>query len=174
MLFCMKLTLHDPNDLDRLRERVSDERHAFQRDRYRAVLLVLQETLEGDEGARRLGRSPRFVDEWAGRHRRGGPAALTPRKPPGRRPKLTPERVIKLKERLAAGPIDADGVCTPRGKDIVRILEAEFGVKHTLGSIYSVLHRTGYSCLTPRPRHEKNDPKAIESFKTEAPFLSAP
>ncbi len=145
----------------------------MQRDRYRAVLLIAQETLEGDEVARRLGRSPRFVDEWAGRYRRGGLAALTPGKPPGQRPKLTPEQVVKLKERIAAGPTDADGVCTLRGKDIVRILEAEFGVKHTIGSIYSVLHRIGYSCLTPRPRHEKNDPQAIESFKAEAPFLSA-
>jgi len=84
----MKLTLHHPDDLDRLRERVSAERHALQRDRYRAVLVVVQDTLEGGEVARRVGRSPRFVDEWAGRYRRGGLAALTPRKPPGQRPRL--------------------------------------------------------------------------------------
>ena len=174
MLWCMKLTLHQPDDLDRLRERVRAERHALQRDRYRAVLLVAQDTLEGGEVARRVGRSPRFVDEWAGRYRRGGLAALTPRKPPGRRPRLGPGQEAKLKERLAAGPTDADGVCTLRGKDVVRILEAEFGVKHTIGSIYSVLHRIGYSCLAPRPRHEKNDPGAIAGFKEQAPLLSAP
>ncbi len=56
----------------------------------------------------------------------------------------------------------------------MRILEAEFGVRHTIGSIYSVLHRIGYSCLTPRPRHEKNDPQAIAAFKEQAPFLSTP
>ena len=170
----MKLFLHQPDDLVRLRELVSVERQALQRDRYRAVLLVAYESLEGDEVARLLGRSPRFVDEWAGRYRRGGLAALTPKKPPGQRPRLTPEQVSKLKKRLAAGPTDADGVCTHRGKDIVRILEAEFGVKHTIGSIYSVLHRIGYSCLTPRPRHEKNDSQAIERFRTDAPFLSKP
>ena len=174
MLCCMKLTLHHPNDLDRLRERVSAERHALQRDRYRAVLLVAQDTLEGDDVARRVGRSPRFVDEWAGRYRRGGLAALTPRKPPGQPPKLGPEQEAKLKERLAAGPTGADGVCTLRGKDVVRILDAEFGVRHTIGSIYGVLHRIGYSCLTPRPRHEKNDPEAIAAFKEQAPLLSTP
>ena len=173
MLLRMKLTLHHPEDLNRLRERVAAERQALQRDRYRAVLLVAHESLVGVQVARVLGRSPRFVDEWAGRYRRGGLAALTPKKPPGQRPRLTAEQVIKLGERLAAGPSDADGVCTFRGKDIVRILEAEFGVKHTLGSIYSVLRRIGYSCLAPRPRHENSDPRAIESFKTDAPFLSA-
>jgi transposase len=169
----MKLNLHQPDDLDRLRECVASERQALQRDRYRAVLLVAGEELQGDEVARRLGRSPRFVDEWASRYRHGGLAALTPRKPKGAVAKLSPEQVEQLKARLDAGPRPEDGVCTLRGKDVVRILETEFGVKHTIGSIYSVLHRIGYSCLAPRPRHEKNDPKAIESFKASAPFLSA-
>ena len=75
---------------------------------------------------------------------------------------------------MDAGPTAADGVCTLRGKDIVRILEKEMDVKHTLGSIYGVLDRLGYSCLSPRPRHEKNDPKAMEQFKEQSPFLSKP
>jgi transposase len=174
MLSGMKLALHHPGDLDRLREHVSAERGALQRDRYRAVFLAAQDALEGDEIARRVGRSPRFVDEWVGRYRRGGLAGLAPRRPPGQRPKLGPEQEAKLKERLAAGPTDADGVCTLRGRDVVRILEAEFGVRHTIGSIYSVLRRIGYSCLTPRPRHEENDPGAVAAFKGRAPFLSAP
>lgn len=174
MLWRMKLALHHPDDLARLRGHVAAERRALQRDRYRAVLLVAEDALEGDEVARRLGRSPRFVDEWAGRYRRGGLAALAPRKPPGRRPKLGPEQEARLKARLAAGPTADDGVCTLRGRDVVRILEAEFGVRHTIGSVYSVLHRIGRSCLTPRPRHEKNDPAAIEAFKAQAPLLSAP
>lgn len=174
MLGRMRLALHHPEDLERLRQRVAAERVALQRDRLRAVLLVAEEQLEGDEVARRLGRSPRFVDEWAGRYRRGGLAALVARKPRGATPKLSPEQVQRLKARLDAGPLPEDGVCTLRGKDVVRILESEFGVKHTIGSIYKVLHRIGYSCLSPRPRHEKNDPVAIEAFKRQAPFLSAP
>jgi transposase len=169
----MKLTLHRPNDLDRLCELVATERQALQRDRYRAVLLVADEQLEGDEVARRLGRSPRFVDEWAGRYRRGGLAALTPRKPKGATAKLSAEQVERLKARLDAGPTPEDGVCTLRGRDVVRILEAEFGVRHTIGSIYKVLHRIGYSCLSPRPRHENSDPAAVEAFKERAPLLSA-
>ena len=169
----MKLTLHSAGDLDQLRQRVAAERHALQRDRWRAVLLVAEEELEGDEAARRLGRSPRFVDEWVGRYRRGGLEALVARKPPGARPKLSPEQVERLKARIDAGPLPEDGVCTLRGKAVVRILENEFGVRHTIGSIYSVLHRIGYSCLAPRPRHEKNDPAAIEAFQQHAPLLSA-
>ncbi|MDB5297964.1 MAG: hypothetical protein JWO31_3947 [Phycisphaerales bacterium] len=174
MLGGMKLALRQPGDLDRLRGLAAAERQALQRDRYRAVLLVAEEQLEGDEAARRLGRSPRFVDEWAGRYRRGGLDGLVPRKPSGAAPKLTPEQEAKLKARLDAGPLPADGVCALRGKDVVRILEADFGVRHTIGSVYSVLHWIGYSCLAPRPRHEKNDPAAAGAFRREAPFLSGP
>jgi transposase len=168
----MKLALHQPDDIDRLRSLVAVERQALQRDRYRAVLLVAEEQLEGDDVARRLGRSPRFIDEWAGRYRRGGLAALVPRKPPGAAPKLSRGQEERLKARLDAGPLPADGVCALRGRDVVRILAAEFGVRHTIGSAYSVLRRLGYSCLAPRPRHEKSDPAAAAAFRREAPFLS--
>ena len=172
MLGGMKLAPHQPDDLDRLRRHVAAVRQALQRARYRAVLLVAEEGLAGDEVARRLGRSPGFVDEWAGRYRRGGLDALVPRKPPGATPKLSREQEAKLMARLDAGPLPADGVCALRGKDVVRILGAEFGVRHTIGSVYSVLRRLGYSCLAPRPRHERNDPEAAAAFRREAPFLS--
>ena len=171
----MTLTLAHAEDLRRLQERVQHEANAKQRDRYRAVLLVAAEQLQGDEIAKRLGRSPRFVDEWAGRYRRGGIEALLPRKQPGRRPKLTAEQEQKLKQRLDAGPRDSDGVCTLRGRDICRIIEQEFGVVHTLGGIYDVLRRIGYSPLVPRPRHRKNDPAAMQRFTTtDSPLLRAP
>jgi transposase len=168
----MTLTLRDADDLKRLQDLVAREPRAKQRDRYRAVLLVLAERLEGDDIARRLGRSPRFVDEWAGRYRRGGIEALLPKRQPGRKPKLTAEQERELKRRLDAGPRPEDGVCALRGRDVVRIIEQEFGIVHTLGGIYDVLRRIGYSSLVPRPRHRKNDPVAMEQFtSSDAPLL---
>ena len=85
----------------------------------------------------------------------------------------------RLRARLDAaardGPPVADGVCTLRGRDVCRIVEQEFGVVHTLGGIYDVLRRLGYSSLVPRPRHRKNDPVAVEEFPGEhAPLLPGP
>ena len=128
----MRLALHRPGDLGRLRRPVAAERRALQRDqrdRCRAVLLAAGEQLAGDGVARRLGRSPRFADQWAGRYRRGGLDALVPRRPRGAAPKLSAEQQAKLKARLDAGPLPADGVCTLRGRDVVRILEAACGVR---------------------------------------------
>jgi transposase len=174
----MMVSLRDAGDRQSLDELVARERDAKQRDRYRAVLLAMddEEELEGDQIALRLGRSPRFVDEWLARYRKGGIDALRPKKQPGRTPKLTAEQERKLKERLDAGPREADGVCVLRGRDICRIIEAEYGVVHTLGGIYDVLRRLGYSSLVPRPRHRKNDPQAMREFTADdgAPFLPAP
>lgn len=159
-----------PGDVDELRRRVSAERVALRRDRYRAVLLAI-EGEEASDIAYALGRARRSVQDWAYAYRDGGIDAIQSKPREGRAPKLPRECEAALKARLDAGPLPSDGVCTLRGKDIVRILENEFGVKHTIGSIYGVLDRIGYSCLKPRPKHEKNDPRAVEAFKDRAPFL---
>ena len=169
----MKIVERTPGDVAELADRVRREKRAIQRDRYRAVLMAL----DGQEAvpiAMTLGRARRSVQQWVYTYRDRGIDALIPRKPSGKPPKLTAEQTRRFKARLDAGPRPSDGVCTLRGQDVVRILDEEFGVKHTLGSIYGVLHRLGYSCLSPRPRHEKNDPAAIERFKRDAPFLSEP
>jgi transposase len=169
----MKVFERSPGDIAELNRRVRVERKSIQRDRYRAVLLAL----EGQESvaiAKAVGRARRSVQDWVYAYRDGGIDALIAKKQTGKPPKLTAEQQVRLQARLDAGAVAKDGVCTLRGKDILRILETEFGVKHTLGSIYGVLRRLGYSCLTPRPQHEQNDPAAIEQFKREAPFLSRP
>ena len=167
----MTVTPHAAEDRRVLHERMARESDAKQRDRYRAVLLAM-DGLEGDEIAGRVGRSPRFVDEWVGRYRRGGIESLVPKRQPGRPPKLTPDQEAALRARLDAGPRDTDGVCALRGRDVCRIIEQEFGVVHTLGGIYDVLRRLGYSSLVPRPRHRKNDPQAMRRFvEHDAPLL---
>ena len=101
--------------------------------------------------------------------------AIHPPRPAGKRPRVHGEIADKLRARLDAGPTVADKVCTLRGKDVQRILRTEMGVKLSLNAAYATLHRLGYSCLAPRPRHEKQNPAAQKQFKEEhAPSLSAP
>ncbi len=181
----MTVDLHDAEDIERLRQQVRDERKALQRDRYRVVLLAAEGRMDAGDGvggemtreqiAAAVGRSRQFVDEWVGRYRRGGVEHLRARKQPGNRPSLTPEQQSAFKARLLAGPTaDADGgVCTLRGRDAQRILDAEFGVPLKLSAVYEWMHRIGLSCLKPRPRHRKNDPAAMTDWLERAPFLSS-
>lgn len=172
----MKVTVHDPADLLTLRERVRSEADAKQRDRLRAVLLAAEgedgRELEGDEIANRLGRSPRFVDQWLARYRKGGLDAIRPGKAKGQKPKLPVEKQAAFKARLLAGPTEADGgVCTLRGAQAKSILSMEFGVEMGLSSVYELMHRLNLSCLKPRPLHRKNDPQAVADWLERAPFL---
>jgi transposase len=168
----MRLTERAGGDVEGLRRLAASERDALRRDRYRAVLMAL----DGEEAAdiaRALGRARRSVQDWAYAYRDGGIDAIQPKPRPGRRPKLPRAREGELMARLDAGPRpERDGsVCTLRGRDVVRILESEFGVKYTLGGAYDLLERLGYSCLSPRPLHEKADPTQVEQFKQHAPLL---
>ena len=167
----MHVTIHDPTDLDQLRQRIDREKNAKKRDRFRAVL----EALEGRETLAIVAivrRSRKFVQDWVYRYRDGGLAALEGKKYPGRRPKLTAEQEAKLMARLDAGVREEDGVCTLRGQDIRRIIEKDFGVVYAKNAVYDLLKRLDYAPLKPRPRHPKNDPAAMESFKASAPLLS--
>ena len=166
----MRVVERDSGDVAELQRRVRSTRDALQRDRYRAVLLALGGQ-DAPAIAKALGRARRSVQDWAYAYRDGGVDALRPKPRPGRPTKLPRGREAELKARLDAGPRPGDGVCTLRGRDVVAILEREFGVRYSLGGAYDLLHRLGYSCLTPRPRHERSDPAAVEDFKANAPLL---
>jgi|SRR5271169_4592656 len=167
----MHVKEREPGDIERLEDLIAAEEKAKQRDRYRMALLAIRGEKKKDI-AGLLGVPTSVVEYWAYRYRDGGIERLRPKKQPGREPTLPPEKHREFKERITAGPREGDGVCTLRGKDAVRILNQEFGVEYTLNGVYGLLHRLNLSSLTPRPRHEKNDPKAMEDFKKSAPPLS--
>jgi transposase len=167
----MNVKEREPGDVQRLEELIAAEPKARQRDRFRMALLAIRGHTKRDIAAL-LGVPKSVVEQWAYRYRDGGIDALCPKKQPGRRTILPPERHEEFKARISGTPREADGVCTLRGKDAVRILNEEFGVEYTLNGAYDLLHRLNLSCLTPRPRHEKNDPEAMKAFKERAPFLS--
>lgn len=167
----MHVTPRLPDDRRRLDELIRHQSNARQRDRLRAVALAL------DGGAKlqiaeTLLRSKSFVETWVYAYRDGGIDAVAPRKPPGARPKLTPEQAEVFVRRVEAGATDADGVCVLRGIDLQRVLREEFGADYALSGVYALMKRLGYANLTPRPIHEKHDPQRAEAFKASAPFLS--
>lgn len=160
-----------PGDRDRLTRLIRTERDARRRDRSRAVVLAI----EGGEAAviaAMLGRSRRSVQDWVYAYRDGGLDAIHPPKRPGRTPKLPREREAELRARLDAGPNEDDGACTPRVRNVVRILEREFGVTYTLDGIYPLLKRLGYSCQSPRPRHEHHHAAVQAKSRKPPPFCS--
>jgi transposase len=164
------VTQRQRGDVAEFKRRIKAERDALQRDKYRAVTLALQGR-RAPAIAKTLGRSRRAVQDWVYTYRDGGIDELLPGKRTGQPTKLQRDQEARFRTRLEAGPTEADGVCTLRGKDVVRILESEFQASYTLDGAYALLHRLRYSCLSPRPRHEKNEPVVVQKFKDQAPLL---
>jgi transposase len=168
----MKVTVRREGDRGRLDALIGREKAAVQRDRFRAVRLA-PGGAEALEIAAALGRSRRFVQEWAYAYRDGGVEAIRPGGSSGRPTKLPRDKGQAFRARVLGGATEADGgVCSLRGVDAMKILEAEFGVSYTLDGVYDLLHRLKLSCLVPRPRHRKNDPQVMRQWLGDAPLLS--
>jgi transposase len=152
---------HSEQQLQRLADQ---EPRADLAKRLRAVLLAKQ-GYTAPEIATCTGFSRRVVQTWMARYNRVGLAGLETKPGRGRKPPLTAEEADQLKQRLDAGPLPEDGVCTLRGQDVRRILEREFGQLRSLNAVYGLLHRLGYSSLAPRPRHPQADSAVQDEFK---------
>jgi transposase len=169
----MLIKEREPGDGERLRNLARRQKDAEQKDRLLSVYHALRGT-ETLDIARALCKSRKFVQRWAYAYRDGGIDAVRALPRGGGTPKLVGASADRLVRRLEGGPTPGDKVCTLRGKDVQRIMKDELGTELSLSSVYRTLHRMGYSCLAPRPRHEKQDLVAQKKFKdVSAPFLSA-
>lgn len=169
----MDVTWHNPDDLARLHSLIQSENSATQRDRYRVVLLAGaglgdRTTLTREQIAQAVGRSRQFVDQWVGRYRKVGLDALTPKKQPGAKPKLTEPQQKELCALLDAGPTPEEGLAAYNGPVLRDKIEKHFGKVYSLPGIYVLLHRLGYNDLMPRPKHPDTDPEKLEAFKKKS------
>ncbi len=170
----MHIREYEAGDAERLESLIARERDAGRRDHHRIALLALRGHPKREIAAL-LGVATSTVEAWAYRYRDGGIGALRGQPRGGSRPKVRGEDAARLAARIDAGATAADKVCTLRGKDVRRIARDELGKEISLAAAYRTLHRLGYSCLAPRPRHEKHDPAAQEKFREQsAPLLSGP
>lgn len=161
-----------PGDLGRLFALARRECDAQQKDRLLVAAHAVDRVPTRDI-ERALARSRGFVQRWAYAYRDGGIDALREKPRGGSIAKVSGPAVEHLRARLDAGPTEADGVCSLRGKDVRRIVKEELHTDVSLTSVYRTLHKMGYSYLAPRPRHENQDLRAQAEFKERAPFLSA-
>ena len=151
---------HSVVELKRLAKR---EKRAAMVRRLQVVILARQEQT-APQIVEATGISRRTVQEWVQPYNVGGLTGLKDRRRGGNRRHLSAdqeERVRQYLDHVAADP--HDGV--RRGEDLRRWLEEKFGVLYSLTGVYDLLHRLGYSCLMPRPRHSKSDPQAQAAFK---------
>jgi transposase len=155
---------HKP--LVRLKQFERKVRDAIRSKRLRIIILAI-EGWTAPAIAMSVGLLRRECQEWVYRFNESGLAGLEDRPGGGRSQPLTTEQQECLRQRIDAGPLDEDRICSLRGADIQGILAKESGVVRSLSGVYNLLHRLGYAYLRPRPRHTKANPGLQAAFKSQ-------
>ena len=136
------------------------------RDRLQMVILAM-EGHTAPQIAVAVGVSRRTVQDWVYRYNKSGLQGLTDRRG-GNHRHLKPKQEQQVCEYLTRAAADPrNGI--RRGEDLRQWIEQRFGVLYTLTGVYELLHRLGYSCLMPRPRHAQADPTTQANFKKKLP-----
>lgn len=112
-----------------------------------------------------IGAGRRTIQQWIKRYNNSSLDGLQDKPRPGQPMKLPKPLQKAFCKRIDSGPTEKDEVSALHGPAIQRILEREFGVLYSLRSVQILLHRLGYSYLSPRPKHKKADPQVQEEFK---------
>lgn len=116
-----------------------------------------------------VGLSRRICQRWVYRYNQFGLEGLEDRRGNFCSGGMTAEEIERFRIRIEAGPTPEEKICTLRGADFQRILHEEFGRLRSLAAVYNLLHKLGYSCLKPRPKHRKSDPVRQAAFLQELP-----
>jgi transposase len=138
-------------------------------DRRAAAAELFAERVPQAEVARRLGVSRQAVHRWHWLWQAGGRAALASTGPPGAKSYLTEEQIQALQADLERGAAahgwETDRWTVPR----IRVLIYETtGVWYaSLGSLWLLLRRIGFSCQRPVHRAAERDEEAIRTWRQE-------
>ncbi|HBG98754.1 MAG TPA: hypothetical protein DDY29_08535 [Rhodobacteraceae bacterium] len=132
-------------------------------------LLALASIYDGgsrSHAAKLGGVGLQVVRDWVLRFNTDGPAGLIDRKARGAEPKLTPDQMQALVDRLEQGPIPAiHGVVRWRLVDLAAWVHEAFGVTLSAAAMSRLVRRLGYAKLSARPRHHAQNALAVEAFR---------
>ncbi len=160
---------HTPEELQHLRKKERDPRVA---QRLQAVVWAQQGQSASAIAALACVQS-RTVQNWMARYNQQSVEGLRDHYVSGNQNKLTmaqKEQVTEYLDQQAQDP--RASIC--QGRHLHAWIAQQFGIVYSLSGIYGLLHRLGYCCLVPRPRHPQADPGVQEAFKKTSPSRSRP
>ena len=86
----------------------------------------------------------------------------------GRPTKLTKKNLSQLKDKILAKIKDANNeFCSVSTKQIGNIIRQEIGETYSLRHVERIMHKLGFSLITPRPQHIRHDQEKVDTFRDE-------
>lgn len=165
----MTLSLRPDFDGAKLRDLAKRCKDARQTRRLLALAAVY-DGMNRSDAAKVGGMDRQTLRDWVHRFNDGGPDGLRNNWGGGRTSLLSNEQKQELAKIIETGPDPAvHGVVRWRRIDLVGVIEEEFGVVIKERTISDLLRELGFSKLSPRPQHPKQDERVIEAFKKTSP-----
>tara|TARA_Y100000294_G_C8365148_1_gene260365 strand:- start:39 stop:497 length:459 start_codon:yes stop_codon:yes gene_type:complete len=113
-----------------------------------------------------IGCSQPTVHKWVTRFKRGKTLETLPRS--GRPTKLTKDTLSQLKGKILTEIKSANNkYCSVSTKQIKKLIHKEIGDDFSMRHIERIMHRLGFSLITPRPQHLRHDQEKVDKFRDE-------
>lgn len=162
---------HTPSQLRRLAASTKDSNQSRR-------LLSIAAALDGMsrwEAAKIGGMDRQTLRDWVHRFNAHGPAGLKDTYRRGNPRRLSAAQQAELARIVETGPDTAiDGVVRWRRIGLQRVIEERFGVEYHERTVGKLLRALGFSHISARPRHPKQDGAVVEAFKKTSRARSLP
>ncbi len=156
----------DAEQLRGLARRSSDTRQT----RRLLALAAAYDGMSRTEAARVGGMDRQTLRDWVHRFNEAGPEGLRNRRSGSRLRRLSEAQLEELATIVETGPDPAaDGVVRWRRVDLKSVIEERFGVTYNERSVSKLLDALGFSHISARPQHPKQDAPILEAYKKTSP-----
>lgn len=148
-----------------LRRLAASSRHANQSRRLLSIAAAL-DGMSRAEAAKIGGMDRQTLRDWVHRFNARGPEGLKDDRAREKPRRLSATQQAELAEIVETGPDRAvDGVVRWRRIDLQRAIAERFGVEYHERTIGKLLKHLGFSHISARRRHPKQDGEVIAAFK---------
>jgi transposase len=133
-------------------------------------LAAVYDGMSRTEAARIGGMDRQTLRHWVLRFNSDGPDGLFDRWTAGPARRLSESQLRELATIVETGPeMQTDGVVRWRRVDLQAVIKERFGVEYGARWVSQILHDLGFSHMSARPQHPKQNAKVISAFKKTFP-----
>jgi len=113
-----------------------------------------------------IGCSQPTVHKWIACFKIGRTLDTLPRS--GRPTNLTKKRLSEVKNKILASiEVANNEFCSVSTKQVGKIIHQEIGELYSLRHVERIMHKLGFSLITPRPQHLRHNQEKVDQFRDE-------
>ncbi len=159
------LSLRTDYDSEHLRDIARCTKNSNQARRLLSLAAVY-DGMNRTEAARIGGMDRQALRRWVLRFNADGPDGLLERWSSGPARRLSEAQLRELSRIVETGPdVQTDGVVRWRRVDLQALIEERFGVEYGERWVSQILHDLGFSHMSARSQHPKQNARVIEAYK---------